>query len=60
VSRISAASGLAYWQNDVPAVRAAYQEGLAIYEELDDRPGVAEGGTTWLSPSGWRGTEQKG
>ena len=33
---LSAAGGIAYWQGDVPAVRAAYEEALAISEELGD------------------------
>jgi tetratricopeptide (TPR) repeat protein len=33
---LSAAGGLAYWQGDVLAVRAAYAEALAISEELGD------------------------
>jgi predicted ATPase/DNA-binding SARP family transcriptional activator len=40
---LSAAGGLAYWQGDVPAVRAAYEEALAISRELADGPGLAEG-----------------
>ncbi|HSK58940.1 MAG TPA: BTAD domain-containing putative transcriptional regulator [Actinomycetospora sp.] len=40
---LSAAGGLAYWQGDVPAVRAAYEEALAISRELGDDPGLAEG-----------------
>jgi predicted ATPase/class 3 adenylate cyclase len=39
----TAAGGLAYWQNDVPAVSRAYEEALALYRELDDRPGIALG-----------------
>jgi predicted ATPase/DNA-binding SARP family transcriptional activator len=34
---LSAAGGLAYWQGDVPAVRAAYEEAAAICEELGDQ-----------------------
>jgi predicted ATPase/DNA-binding SARP family transcriptional activator len=40
---LAAAGGLAYWQGDVPAVRAAYEEALAISRELGHDPGVAEG-----------------
>jgi len=40
---LSALGGLAYWQNDVPAVRAAYEEALAISREIGDETGVAEG-----------------
>jgi predicted ATPase/DNA-binding SARP family transcriptional activator len=40
---LAAAGGLAYWQNDVPAVRDAYEEALTISRELGDEPSVAEG-----------------
>jgi tetratricopeptide (TPR) repeat protein len=40
---VSAAGSLAYWQNDLPPVRRAYEEALAIYRELGDASGVAEG-----------------
>jgi tetratricopeptide (TPR) repeat protein len=40
---LAAAGGLAYWQNDTPAVRDAYEEALAISEKLGDEAGVAEG-----------------
>jgi predicted ATPase/class 3 adenylate cyclase len=40
---LAAAGGLAYWQNDVAAVRKAYEEALAISRELGDEPGIAEG-----------------
>jgi predicted ATPase/class 3 adenylate cyclase len=40
---LAAAGGLAYWQNDVPAVRDAYEEAVAISRELGDEAGVAEG-----------------
>jgi predicted ATPase/class 3 adenylate cyclase len=40
---LTAAGGLAYWQNDLPAVRAAYEEALGIAHELGDDPAVAEG-----------------
>lgn len=38
-----AAGSLAYWQHDASAVRAMYGEALAIFQELEDREGVAEG-----------------
>jgi tetratricopeptide (TPR) repeat protein len=37
-----ATGSLAYWQLDVPATMAAYQEALAIFRELDDTAGIAE------------------
>jgi predicted ATPase/class 3 adenylate cyclase len=40
---LAAAGGLAYWQNDVPAVREAYAEALDISRHLDDEAGAAEG-----------------
>jgi predicted ATPase/class 3 adenylate cyclase len=40
---LAAAGGLAYWQNDVPAVRVAYEEAVAISRELGDEASVAEG-----------------
>jgi predicted ATPase/class 3 adenylate cyclase len=40
---LAAAGGLAYWQNDVPAVRDAYEEAMAISRELGDEASVAEG-----------------
>jgi predicted ATPase/DNA-binding SARP family transcriptional activator len=40
---LAAAGGLAYWQNDVPAVRDAYEQALAISRELGDEPNIAEG-----------------
>ena len=38
-----ALGGLAYWQEDLPAMRRAYEEALAIARDLDDRPAIAEG-----------------
>jgi predicted ATPase/class 3 adenylate cyclase len=38
-----AAGSLAYWQRDTEPVRKRYEEGLAIYRELGDRRGEAEG-----------------
>ena len=40
---LAAAGGLAYWQNDVPAVRVAYEEAVAISRELGDEAVLAEG-----------------
>ena len=39
---LSAAGGLAYWQSDVPAVRAAYEEAAAICDELGDEANRAQ------------------
>jgi tetratricopeptide (TPR) repeat protein len=39
---LSAAGGLAYWQGDVPAVQAAYEEAVAISEELGDEASLAQ------------------
>jgi tetratricopeptide (TPR) repeat protein len=39
---LSAAGGLAYWQGDVAAVRAAYEEAAAICEEVGDEPDRAQ------------------
>jgi predicted ATPase/DNA-binding SARP family transcriptional activator len=39
---LSAAGGLAYWQGDVPAVQAAYEEAVAISEELGDEASLAK------------------
>lgn len=40
---LAALGSLAYWQNDVPVVRAAYEEALAISRKLDDERSIAEG-----------------
>ncbi|MGH2573117.1 MAG: ATP-binding protein [Actinomycetota bacterium] len=40
---LTALGGLAYWQEDVPAMRRVYEEALAIARELGDRPAEAEG-----------------
>ncbi len=40
---LTALGGLAYWQNDVLTVHAAYEEALAIFSELDDDAGIADG-----------------
>ena len=42
VRGLTALGGLAYWQEDVPAFRAAYEEALAIARELGDRAEEAE------------------
>ena len=40
---LTASGGLAYWQNDVSTVHAAYEEALAIWSELGDEAGIADG-----------------
>jgi predicted ATPase len=40
---LTALGGLAYWQEEVPAFRSAYEEALAIARELGDRAAEAEG-----------------
>jgi tetratricopeptide (TPR) repeat protein len=40
---LTALGGLAYWQFDAPATRAAYEEAMSIFEELGDLPRMAEG-----------------
>jgi predicted ATPase len=37
IAALTAFGGMAYWQADVPAYRAAYEEALAIARELGDR-----------------------
>ena len=39
---LSAAGGLAYWQGDVTAVRAAYEEALTVSEEIADEAARAQ------------------
>jgi predicted ATPase/class 3 adenylate cyclase len=39
---LAAAGGIAYWQGDVPASRAWYQQEAALAEELGDERGLAE------------------
>jgi predicted ATPase/class 3 adenylate cyclase len=40
---LTALGGMAYWQEDVPATRGAYEEALAIARELGDLTAEAEG-----------------
>jgi predicted ATPase/class 3 adenylate cyclase len=40
---LTAAGGLAYWQNDYPAAERFYTEALDIARELDDPRAIAEG-----------------
>jgi predicted ATPase/class 3 adenylate cyclase len=42
VRGLTAFGGMAYWQQDVPAFRAAYEESLSIARELGDRAEEAE------------------
>ena len=39
---LTALGGLAYWQEDVPATRQAYEEALSITREIGDRSAEAE------------------
>jgi len=40
---LTALGGIAYWQEDLPAFRGAYEEALAVAREVGDRPAIAEG-----------------
>jgi predicted ATPase/class 3 adenylate cyclase len=40
---LTALGGLAYWQEDIPATRRAYEDALDIARELGDRSAEAEG-----------------
>jgi tetratricopeptide (TPR) repeat protein len=42
-----AAGSLAYWQQDVPAMLSAFDEGLDVFRELEDTGGVAEATYNW-------------
>src|SRR5207244_624523 len=35
------AGGITYWQNDLPRSRQLYEDSVALYRELGDRPGTA-------------------
>ena len=39
---LMAIGSVAYWQNDFEATRLFYEEGLEIFREVDDQPGIAE------------------
>ena len=39
---LMAIGSIAYWQNDFEATRLFYEEGLEIYREQDDEPGIAQ------------------
>jgi predicted ATPase/class 3 adenylate cyclase len=40
---LTAAGGLAYWQNDYPAMERFYSEALEVAREIDDPRSIAEG-----------------
>jgi predicted ATPase/class 3 adenylate cyclase len=40
---LTSLGGVAYWQEDIPATRRAYEEALDLARELGDRPAEAEG-----------------
>jgi predicted ATPase/class 3 adenylate cyclase len=40
---LTALGGVTYWQEDLPAFRAAYEEALEIAREVGDRSAIAEG-----------------
>jgi predicted ATPase/class 3 adenylate cyclase len=55
---LTALGGLAYWQNDVPAVRSSYEEALAIARELGDRPMIADGTYNFAFSPGLEGDRE--
>jgi predicted ATPase/class 3 adenylate cyclase len=40
---LTALGGVTYWQEDLPAFRASYEEALAVAREVGDRSAIAEG-----------------
>jgi tetratricopeptide (TPR) repeat protein len=42
IAALEAEGGLAYWSDDVPAAQAAYDERLALAEQLDDKLLIAD------------------
>ena len=52
---LTALGGVAYWQEDIPATRAAYEEALAIAREIGDRRAEAEGLYNLAYPSAYEG-----
>ncbi len=52
---LTALGGVAYWQEDLPAARRAYQEALAISRELGDRLAEAEGLYNMAYPPAYEG-----
>ena len=52
---LTALGGVAYWQEDLPVTRRAYEEALAISRELGDRPAEAEGLYNLAYPPAYEG-----
>jgi len=52
---LTALGGVAYWQEDLPATRRAYEEALAIAQELGDRSAEAEGLYNMAYPPAYEG-----
>jgi predicted ATPase/class 3 adenylate cyclase len=52
---LTALGGVAYWQEDIPATRAAYEEALTIARELGDRSAEAEGLYNLAYPPAYEG-----
>jgi predicted ATPase/class 3 adenylate cyclase len=52
---LTALGGVAYWQEDLPVTRRAYQEALAIARELGDRRAEAEGLYNLAYPPAYEG-----
>ena len=55
---LTALGGLAYWQNDVPAVRSSYEEALGIARELGDHPMIADGTYNFAFSPGLEGDRE--
>jgi predicted ATPase/class 3 adenylate cyclase len=52
---LTALGGVAYWQEDLPVTRRAYEEALDIARELGDRHAVAEGTYNLSYPPAYEG-----
>jgi predicted ATPase/class 3 adenylate cyclase len=52
---LTALGGVAYWQEDLPVTRRAYEEALAISRELGDRSAEAEGLYNLAYPPAYEG-----
>jgi predicted ATPase/class 3 adenylate cyclase len=52
---LTALGGVAYWQEDIPATRAAYEEALDIAREIGDRRAEAEGLYNLAYPPAYEG-----
>jgi predicted ATPase len=52
---LTALGGVAYWQEDLPTTRRAYEEALAIAREVGDRPAEAEGLYNLAYPPAYEG-----